>query len=163
MGFSYFLPVRVKVGVGKQHPQAEVKFERGGVVMRCLVSPFSLSVYLPRMFGSMDASIARYKQEKQVQLVTVFDLYKSCLTSGGLHPCSLDVDLLCCPMRIHKDEEVSQQCALPRLQRSRKTESLYSYHRCFTRYPSFPPDIISFPPSPTSEDFVVSKMTSSHP
>ncbi len=39
------------------------------------------------------------------------DLYKSCFTSAGLHPCLLDVALLCRPMRIRKDREVSQQCA----------------------------------------------------
>ncbi len=39
------------------------------------------------------------------------DLYKSYFTSAGLHPCWLDVALLCRPMRILKDGEVSQQCA----------------------------------------------------
>ena len=39
------------------------------------------------------------------------DLYKSCFTSIGFHPRLLDVALLCRPMRIRKDPEVSQQCA----------------------------------------------------
>ncbi len=43
--------------------------------------------------------------------INTSDLYKSCFTSVGLYPCLLDVALLCCPIRIRKDQEVSQQCA----------------------------------------------------
>ena len=39
------------------------------------------------------------------------DLYKSLLTIAGFHPHLLDVALLCHPMGIRKDQEVSQQCA----------------------------------------------------
>ena len=51
--------------------------------------------------------IARYKQEKQVQL----DVVLTHLIYTGLHPCLLDVALLCRPIISRKDREVSQQCA----------------------------------------------------
>ncbi len=43
--------------------------------------------------------------------INISDLYKSHFTSTGLYPCLLDVALLCRPMRIRNDREVSQQCA----------------------------------------------------
>ena len=60
--------------------------------------------------------------------IHISNLYKSCFTSRGLHPCSLDVALLCHPIRTRKDREVSQQCAsstgrLSRLQQWRQCDS----------------------------------------
>ncbi len=59
--------------------------------------------------------------------INTSDLYKSHFTSTGLHPCSLDVALLCRPITRCKDREVSQQCASSTKLRMEK----YNSFECF--------------------------------
>ena len=87
---------------------------RCAVVKRCLVSRPSFCVHLPRIFGSLKCEYCKVQVREASSVgicIHTFDIYKSRFTSAGLHPCWLDVALLCCPIRTPEDPAVSQQCA----------------------------------------------------
>ena len=122
------------------------------VVKRCLVSLHAASSYVQLVLSSIyvceysvpsmqPASITRYEEDKQVQLIPVLKHILS--VQESLHkyrfsPLLLDIALLCYPIRIRKDREVSQQCA---------SSTDRSQGRFFVRYPAGPSALGKYLPS----------------
>ncbi len=82
---------------------------------------------------SLKKEFLRHQEDKQVQLATYIDTsvqYKVQLTSVGLHPCLLHVALLCRPIRIRKDPEVSQQCVSSTTLCLTTTDQSETLHAC---------------------------------
>ncbi len=97
----------------------QAKLIQGAVVKRRLVS-LCTQLHLTRnQFSSVCVSIRYSVRDPRVSqdIVRQASSVDSCIETvlsvqeSRLHPCSLDVALLCRPMRICKDREVSQQCA----------------------------------------------------
>ncbi len=69
------------------------------------------SVHVLRVLSMEYCKVQAREASSVASCIHMSYLYKSCFTNAGLHPCWLDVALLCRPMRIRKDREVSQQRA----------------------------------------------------